>query len=182
MWIFRISSSIYIALALCVGASTVIAQGAGDPAAYTLGAGDKLRVQVFEEPDLSGQFEIDGSGSVSLPLIGEVAVRGLSVREAEKRIEARYLDGYLRQPRVNVEVLNYRPFYILGEVNDPGSYPYVNGMTVLNAVALAGGFTYRAREEEILLVRSSRPDQEIPVGPETIILPGDIIKVRERFF
>lgn len=159
------------------------AHAAEKAAIYQLGAGDRLRVNVFEEADLSGEFEVDGTGAISLPLIGEVAIAGRSLREAERIIEAKFQDGYLRHPRVSVEVLNYRPFYILGEVKEPGSYSYVNGMTVLNAVALAGGYTYRAREDRLLIVRGADPERnEEQVSVDTVVLPGDIIRVPERFF
>ena len=120
---------------------------------YQLGPGDKLRVTVFGEEDLSGEFEIDGSGRISMPLIGVVDLRSKSLRQAEAEIVAMLLDGYLRNPKVSVDVLNYRPFYILGEVNEPGSYPYRAGMTVLNAVVLAGGYTPRADEDDITIQR-----------------------------
>lgn len=160
------------------------AQGtAGERLEYRLGSGDRVRVTVFNEPTLSGEFAVDGSGVVSLPLVGEVPVGGMTLRQAERTMEARFLEGYLRQPRVSIDVLNYRPFYILGEVKAPGSYPFVNGMTVLNAVALAGGFTYRARESRITIIRgndTSRVPEDATA--ETTVLPGDIIKVPERFF
>jgi len=150
---------------------------------YRLGSGDRLRVTVFGEAELSGEFEVDGGGAVSLPLIGDVDIGGRTVREAERRIEDHFRDGYLKQPRVSIDVLNYRPFYILGEVNNPGSYPFVNGMSVLNAVALAGGFTYRARENRIEIIRASDSSREPrEATPSTVVLPGDIIRVPERFF
>ena len=107
---------------------------------YKLGPGDNLRVTVFGEEDLSGEFEVDGNGRISMPLIDVVDLQNRSLRDAEAQIVAMLLDGYLRNPKVSVDVLNYRPFYILGEVNEPGSYPYRAGMTVLNAVVLAGGY------------------------------------------
>ncbi len=150
---------------------------------YTLGSGDRLRVTVFGEPDLSGEFEVDGSGQISFPLIGNVLVKDQTLRGAEDAIKAKLLDGYLKQPRVSVEVQNYRPFYIIGEVQEPGSYPYVNGMTILNAVALGGGYTYRANEKVMLVKRANdREGKEIELPPESKVLPGDIIRVKERFF
>ena len=148
---------------------------------YTLGIGDKLRVIVFGENDLSGEFEVGSQGTINLPLIGEVLAGGASVNELEDGVELKLSQGYLKSPTVSIEVLNYRPFYILGEVNQPGSYPFVNGMTVLNAVALAGGFTYRADEDDIALSRSTGAE-EVQVRPDTLLLPGDIIKIEERFF
>lgn len=152
-----------------------------DDRIYELGVGDRLRVIVYGEEDLSGEFEVGSQGTINLPLIGEVEALGSPISEVEDRVEARLSDGYLVAPNVSIEVLNYRPFYILGEVNKPGSYPYVNGMTVLTAVALAGGFTYRADEEDIMLSRTAN-GAETRVSPDTSLLPGDILRVEERFF
>ncbi|GAB5455372.1 MAG: polysaccharide biosynthesis/export family protein [Henriciella sp.] len=150
---------------------------------YRLGADDQLRVTVFGEPELSGEYVLDGTGTVSLPLVGEIPALNLTVREFQRAAEARYADGYLRDPRINAEVLNYRPFYILGEVRQPGEYPYSNGLTVLNAVATAGGFTYRANES-VIVIKGSDDDAEyrVKLDPSTKILPGDTIRVIERFF
>ncbi len=150
--------------------------------AYKLGSGDRVRVVVFRHEDLSGEFALDGAGNFAMPLVGEVQAFGLNTRELEQRIAQRLEEGYLVDPQVSVEVLNYRPFYILGEVKTPGSYQYVNGMTVLNAVALAGGFTYRARQSDFVLQRGGSNTAGSDVGIETPILPGDIITVKERFF
>ncbi|MGZ3297660.1 MAG: polysaccharide biosynthesis/export family protein, partial [Asticcacaulis sp.] len=103
---------------------------------YHLGAGDKIRVSVFGEPDLAGTVAVTGDGKISLPLIGEVQAAGMTAPQLQSAIEAIYRQGYLKDPKVNVEVLNFRPFYILGEVKLPGEYPYDNGMTVVKAVAL----------------------------------------------
>ena len=155
----------------------------GEPVGYTLGTGDRVRVTVFGEPDLSGEFEVDATGKISMPLVGDVKIGGLAMREAEKTVAQTLSQGYLANPRVNVEVLNYRPFYIIGEVNTPGSYPYVNGMSVLTAVALAGGYTYRAREDRVSITRANDPQRrEYRAAPDTPVLPGDIIKVPERLF
>lgn len=150
---------------------------------YRLGAADQLRITVFGEPELSGEYVLDGTGTVSLPLVGEVPALNLTVREFQRAVEARYADGYLREPRINAEVLNYRPFYILGEVRQPGEYPYSNGLTVLNAVATAGGFTYRANES-VILIKGAEDTQEfrVQLNAATPILPGDTIRVVERFF
>lgn len=152
-------------------------------AAYKLDAGDRLRVIVFGEMDLSGEYEVDGSGLVRLPLIGQVKAAGLALGEFEGMVKSALDEGYLRNARVSVEVINYRPFYILGQVNKPGEYPYVNGMTVLSAVALAGGYTYRANESNVYLRRRGSEEQRmIPADQVTRVQPGDIITVRERFF
>ncbi len=149
---------------------------------YTLGSGDRIKVNVFGEEDLSGEFQVDGSGHISLPLIGEFRVLGHSVRELEQSIEDRLREGYLIDPRVSLEVLNYRPFYILGEVNNPGKYEYVSGINLFNAVAMAGGYTHRARRNRAEITRSN-PEKVIEnADHSTVILPGDIIYIRERFF
>lgn len=150
---------------------------------YRLGAGDQLKVTVFGHENLSGEFEVNGAGQISMPLIQLVQVAGLTVQEAERVIAGKLKPGYLKNPRVSVSVLNYRPFYIIGEVNKPGSYAYVNGMTVLNAIALAGGFTYRAKKSKVKIIRADDPEEEKrSTSPDTPVLPGDIIEVPERYF
>jgi protein involved in polysaccharide export with SLBB domain len=150
---------------------------------YRLGVGDKVRVTVYGENELGGEFSVDGGGYIRLPLIGEVKAAGLSARNVETEVEKELKDGYLKAPRVNVEVTTYRPFYILGEVTRPGPYPYVNGMTVLNAVALAGGYTYRANEKVGVIRRNGQSKEErLPLDQTIKIYPDDIITVKERFF
>jgi protein involved in polysaccharide export with SLBB domain len=176
-------SKLYIFILTTMVSFTALAVDAQQPIdrEYTLGVGDRLRVIVYGEDDLSGEFEVGSQGTVNLPLIGEVIAAGSSVSTLEDGVELELMQGYLKSPTVSIEVLNYRPFYILGEVNEPGSYPYINGITVLNAVALAGGFTYRADDEDILLSRSTNGEQ-IQVTIDTPLLPGDIVRVEERFF
>lgn len=175
--------------ALLVGGAVVVraqdATTAGNAGTlrYQLGSGDQIRVTVYGEEDLSGEFELDGEGTISMPLIGAVALINRSLSDAESLITAQLADGFLVNPRVSIEVLNYRPFYILGEVQDPGSYPYVAGMTVLNAVALASGFTYRASESKIEVTRRiDGVEQKMRIELTAAVLPGDIIRVPERFF
>ncbi len=156
---------------------------AGGGIAYKLGSGDRVKVTVFGHDDLSGRFLVGGNGDVALPLIGKVRAGGLTVSEFEIRVVDALKPDYLKNPRVSVEVLNYRPFYIIGEVKRPGSYPYVNGMRVINAVALAGGYTYRARENKIFVTRASDPKNvKRRADHDTPVLPGDVIEVPERFF
>jgi protein involved in polysaccharide export with SLBB domain len=152
-------------------------------AGYRLGPGDQVRLTVFRHEDLSGQFEVDGEGFFALPLVGEILSAGMTARELEGEIESRLKGGgYLVSPQVSIEVLNYRPFYIVGEINNPGSYQYVSGMTVTNAVALAGGFSYRAAEDAISIRRGGSAARQIDAHLDSGVLPGDIIKVPERFF
>jgi protein involved in polysaccharide export with SLBB domain len=154
-----------------------------DISGYKLGPGDALRVTVFRHEDLSGEFRLDGEGYFALPLVGEILGGGRTARQLENEIEvALKSGGYLVDPQVSIEVLNYRPFYIIGEVNSPGSFEYVNGMTVINAVALAGGFTYRADQDDIIISRGGSTGPKIQARVDTEVLPGDIIEVTERFF
>lgn len=153
------------------------------PPAYRLGSGDQLRVIVFGEEDLSGEFFVDGAGQVSLPLVGEVPAAGKTLAEFRAELEARLADGYLNDPRVSAEVLNYRPFYILGEVEEAGEYPYTDGLTVMNAVARAGGFTYRANTRVVFIRRAdTNAEQEVPLTSTLRVMPGDTIRIAERFF
>lgn len=138
-----------IALVL-VAALTSIASAWAEVPSYILGAGDKLRITVFGEKDLSGEFVVGAMGNVSLPLIGEVSAVAADPKALEAKILAKLKDGYLKKPQITVEVVQYRPFYILGNVRTPGSFPYVNGMTVLSAIALAGGYRLTAQEENRL--------------------------------
>jgi len=151
---------------------------------YRLGSGDRVRITVFGEKELSGDFAVSDKGTVSMPLIGDVPAAGKSLQEFEVQIVRQLKPDYLRNPKVSVEVINFRPFYIIGEVQKPGSYPYVAGMTVMQAVALAGGFTHRARETSVVIRRVLKGggyrDEE--AGPTAAVLPGDTVRVRERYF
>lgn len=146
---------------------------------YRLGSGDKVKINVFGDESLSGEHQVDGNGTFNFPLVGNVKAAGLTSTELEQSLRS-HLNEYLHDPRVSVEVEGYRPFYIVGEVKNPGSYPYVDGMTVINAVAIAGGFTYRAKENEFDIQR--KDNQSLGAGQVTKVLPGDVIVVRERFF
>jgi polysaccharide export outer membrane protein len=150
---------------------------------YRLGTGDKLRVNVYGEEDLSGEFIVDGPGQVQLPLVGQVKAASLTIHEFVAEVVGSLNQGYLKDPKVSVEVLNYRPFYIIGEVNKPGEYPFENGLNVLGAVALAGGYTYRANDNDIYVRRSGAGKEvSVPAESSTKIYPGDIIRVAERLF
>jgi polysaccharide export outer membrane protein len=150
---------------------------------YQLGPGDLLKITVFNQKDLSGDYTINGSGQISLPLIGDVNVKDLTARQVEQGITDKLKPDYLLNPQVSVQVLNFRPYYILGEVKQPKSYPYVDGMTYLNAVAIAGGFTYRAKEDHVLVTRMNDPEKrELKLNIDDRVLPGDVIHVEERFF
>lgn len=171
-----------------------VAQGAAQPATgaapppaggsgYRIDAGDGISVNVFGEPDLGLKDErVKGDGTITLPLIGDIAVRGLTAQQVKDAIERRLRDGYLKKPSVTVAVETYRMFFIKGEVNKPGGYSYAEGLTVEKAVALAGGYTERATENEIKLVREDAPEKVLKVGPGTAIRPGDVVTIGESFF
>ena len=165
------------------GTSSEPAEQQDATGAYQLGNGDQLRITVFGQPDLSGQFEIDGTGALSMPLIGQVQALGLTTPELEQRIVAMLEGDYILNPRVSAEVINYRPFYILGEVNRPGEYPYTSGLTVLNAVAASGGFTYRANKK-VVYIKSvdSNEEQAFQLNSSTVVRPGDTLRIGERIF
>lgn len=157
--------------------------GSAPDSGYRLGPGDQVRIIVFGQPDLSGVFRLDGDGLISMPLINNIDAKGLSAEELQKRIVAKLTPNYLKNANASVDILSYRPFYIVGEVSRPGSYAYVNGMTAINAVALAGGFTYRADEDGFEIKRNVNGTTDVvDAGPETPIQPGDVITVDERWF
>ncbi len=149
---------------------------------YLLGVGDKIRVTVFGEEDLSGDFQVSSTGVISMPLIGEVKAAGHTASEIETAITKKLSEGFMRNPHVSLQVSSYRPFFIVGEVMKPGSYTYVNGMTVINAVALAGGYTYRADKDDIKLKHGGTDGKEEDATESTPVSPGDVITVPERFF
>ncbi|HEX6958803.1 MAG TPA: polysaccharide biosynthesis/export family protein [Ferrovibrio sp.] len=151
---------------------------------YRLGSGDRVRITVYGQPELTGEYSVDGSGSLAFPLIGQVQAGGLTAASLEQLLVSKLKPDYLKDPSVSVEVLTYRPFYIVGEVRTPGSYAYVSGMTVINAVALAGGFTYRAKENSFYVTRTGENGEKtkLSASPDTPVLPGDVITVRERYF
>lgn len=148
--------------------------------AYHLGVGDTVRLLVYNEPSLSGEFEVDGLGYVSLPLIAEVEVRGLTLREFEAKVAER-LGKVLVEPRVSAEVTNYRPFYVTGEVKSAGEYPYSEGLTMQKAIALAGGHSTWADQSRVLVDREGREELlEVRDPWRFRVLPGDTIRVPQR--
>lgn len=150
---------------------------------YRLGSGDEVKITVYGEKELSGSFVVDGQGAVVMSLVGPVTVGNLTLEDASRLIESKYKDGWLRDPQVTAELVKGRPYYILGEVNRPGEYPFSSGLTVMNAIASAGDFTYRADRNKILVKSSDSPNErEVELTPTTAVRPGDTIRVRERFF
>jgi polysaccharide biosynthesis/export protein len=153
------------------------------PANYTLDSGDRLRVVVFGQDGLTNSYAVDAGGNIDMPLIGGVGARGLTTEQLSARIADKLRDGYVREPHVAVEIEAYRPFFILGEVTQPGQYPYVANMTAETAVAIAGGFTARALRKSVMLDRNYY-GRQVRIGvPLTFPLrPGDTINVQERWF
>jgi protein involved in polysaccharide export with SLBB domain len=148
-----------------------------------LSAGDKIRVIVFGEDKLSGDYQIDTAGYLSLPLAGTIEAAGFTKPELEQALTTKLKSEYLRNPKVTVEVIAYRPFYVLGEVKTPGEYPYRTGLNVLSAIAIGGGVTYRANNGTVLIQRSGTTEmKEYPQSPTIPVLPGDVVRVPERFF
>jgi polysaccharide export outer membrane protein len=148
-----------------------------------LAPGDKIKVVVFGEDKLSGDYQIDTGGAVSLPLAGTIEAAGLTKPELEQALTAKLKSEYLRNPKVTVEVVSFRPFYVLGEVSKPGEYQYRSGLNVLSAIAIAGGASYRANNSTVLIQRSGTTEfAEYPQSPTIPVLPGDVVRVQERFF
>jgi polysaccharide biosynthesis/export protein len=152
-------------------------------AAYRLDAGDKLRIVVYGQDGLTNTYAIDAGGSITMPLIGSVPARGRTPTSLAAEITAKLRNGYIREPSVAVEIESYRPFFILGEVAAPGQYPYVPNMSVESAVAIAGGFSPRARRDRVTLTHTDSSGATrvvVPLG--TGISPGDTVLVGERWF
>jgi polysaccharide export outer membrane protein len=152
--------------------------------AYTLGIGDQVRVITFGEQTLTGQFTVGDNGDIAVPLLDTVHAAGLTTRQLADRISGLLRSKNLfRNPSVSVEVVTYRPVFVLGEVNKPGEYPYQPGMTMLSAVAVAGGFTYRAVDGYASVLRNEHgKPAEGRVGRDALLLPGDVMTVFERNF
>lgn len=150
---------------------------------YTLDSGDKLRVVVFGQDGLTNSYLVDAGGNINMPLVGTLPARGVTTQQLATLISTRLKQGYVREPHVSVEVETYRPFFILGEVNNPGQYPYVANMTAEAAVAIAGGFSPRADKKKVELTRNS-PQQQVhgQVPLNYPLRPGDTVVVKERWF
>lgn len=152
-------------------------------APYTLQPGDELTVVVFNEPNLSGKFPVGADGKVATPLIGPIDVRGKTAQAFKQQFTRRLSRGYLKNPKITVQISKYRPIFVHGEVKQPGEFTYQTGLTFANAIAQAGGFTYRAEESHIILIRNGLNGPVRVALPTTAtVRPGDNIRVPERFF
>lgn len=156
-------------------------RGAGG--AYILGPGDRLRIKVYNEPELTGEYEVGSTGFISLPLVGQIRASGMTTNQLERSIVGRMKGQISQDPKVNVEVASYAPFYIFGEVKKAGEYPYRPGLTIADAIATAGGLTYRANENKILLRRAGSPVEDVvSMDTRVRVYPGDNIRIDERMF
>ena len=169
-------------LGVCLLLLSAALAGADDLQAYRLSAGDKVRIAVFGEDDLTVSSQVSARGTISYPLLGELKVTGLTPGELEQMITTRLRGPYLVDPRVTVSIEAYREFFVMGQVNRPGSYPYLPGLTVRKAVSVAGGFTERASRTKLFVVTEGAAAQERKVGPDDPIGPGDTVIVKESFF
>jgi polysaccharide export outer membrane protein len=152
---------------------------------FTLGPGDKIRVTVFGETAINGEYTVGPDGAISFPLIGTVEARARTIGQLRDALAQKLAAGYILDPRVSIDVLNFRPFYILGEVNRPGQYPYADGLSVAQAVATAGGYTYRARTSKVYVRRADdavEAEMSLKHGRQVWVMPGDTVRVGERHF
>ncbi|MBF0136499.1 MAG: polysaccharide export protein [Magnetococcus sp. DMHC-1] len=150
---------------------------------YRLGPGDKIQISVNEEPDLSGMHKVGPNGKISFSFLGDVTVSGLTVKDVEKLLRSRLADGYLRNPVVNVSITDFRMYFINGEVKSPGGFPFQPGLTVRKAVTLAGGFSERAADKKITVIRGNDPShKEFSIRLDDPVYPDDILTVPEGFW
>jgi polysaccharide biosynthesis/export protein len=156
-------------------------RGSDEP--YRLGPGDRIRLKVYDDQNLTGEYEVDSTGFVSIPLVGRARASGLTTHQLEKSLTGRMKGTISQDPKINVEIASYAPFYIYGEVKKAGVYPFQPGITVADAVATAGGLTYRADESTIYLQRAGTSSQQaVRLDIPLRIYPGDNIRVAERMF
>jgi len=180
-----ISTFFLIALSACSSTSPPLGTAAYNPIEYKLAGGDDVRISVFGEDKFTNVYQVSTDGNISFPLIGSVRADGLGEAELRRSIESALANGFLNNPRVAVEVINYRPFFIMGEVRNAGKFEYSNGITVLQAVALAGDFTYRADKREVFIRRvgdNQERSYSLEDGREIYVAPGDTLRIGERYF
>ena len=161
------------------------AAGGGSPGdSNKLGPNDRVRITVFGQPTLTGEYTLDGNGVLAFPLIGNVPANGSTTSELQQKIAAKLNPEYLINPSVSAEIVNRRPFYVIGEVQKPGNYPYVSDITAVNAIAMAGGFTRRARKNDFYIRRLDKDGKmvRIEANAGTVLQAGDTLEVRERVF
>jgi polysaccharide biosynthesis/export protein len=183
MWLMCLAISVSLGACSPLMGYVDIAEVSSTATPYTLASGDRLRIIVFGQDNLSNIYQMDGSGKISMPLIGDVILAGRTTLQSQALIAERLRNGFIREPKVTVEVESYRPFFILGEVTNSGQFAYVNGMNIQKAVAIAGGFTPRAAQNYAEVTR--KVNGKVVSGKLSItstILPGDTITIKERWF
>jgi len=149
----------------------------------TLESGDRIRLTVWGQDQMTGEYLVEKDGNIAVPLAGRVQVANLTPPEAEKAVRDKLRNGLVVDPKVTVDVIQFRPIYVVGEVNHPGAYDFTSNITVINAVSLAGGFTYRAKEDSITVMRGTGPNQKkYNVSQTTMLQPGDVVTVPQRYF
>ncbi len=179
---------IFVFCALIPGAlsaqpSDSVPQTGASDSTYKLGVADKIQINIFNQPDLSGEYQLDGEGRIFMPLIGRVEAVGLTAAELERALVDKLKPDYLVNPKIFIQVGIYKPYYLVGEALGTGPFPYVSGMTYLQAIANAGGFTYRAKKDSAYVIRADDPTQsEIKLDINEKVQPGDIIRIAERLF
>ena len=178
--------AVAVLLAACAGNSISEAEqkslAAAAIAPAKLQPGDKIKITVYGEDKLSGDFQLDQSGQISLPLAGTITAQGLTQTELEKALARKFRSEYLKDPKVTVTIATLQPYYIMGEVTKPGEYPYQSGLNVLTALAIAGGPTYRANRNTVEIQRHGETSMhDYPISTTVPIFPGDVIKVPERY-
>jgi polysaccharide export outer membrane protein len=184
-WIARLASALSLALVLAIAGcaqqrNLPPLETAANPSEYKLGAGDRIGVTVFGEETITGEYDVDNNGAVNLPLVGSVDAKNKTPRQFQTDLRnALIRGGVVNNAQVSVNVVKYRPFFVLGEVQKPGAYPYYAGATVLNAVAMAGGYTYRAATNAITVTRN---DNERSAREQSLLQPGDVVTVPLRWF
>lgn len=172
-------------LSACASSNAPVGTDAYTPRQYELAAGDKLKIAVFGEDRFNTDYQISSAGELSFPLVGNIAVTGWSVSDVKTYLQNSLAKGYLNDPRVSVEVVDYRPFFILGEVSRPGKFDYDDNLTAVQAVALAGGFTYRADQRSLFIRRAGEQQEHsysLKDSRPIYISPGDTIRIGERYF
>ena len=186
---FGLVASIVLLCAGCDGGAVVGTVGEAAPSVDAvsgvprLQAGEKIKVTVFGEPNLSGDYLVDPGGFVSLPLAGTVKAGGKTKLELEQELAKKFRGEFLRNPKVTVDVSEFRPYYVLGEVSKPGEYPYKSGLTIMSAIAVAGGQTYRASNSTVLVQRAGESVlKEYPINANLPVYPGDLIRLPQRYF
>jgi protein involved in polysaccharide export with SLBB domain len=177
---------ISLQVASCTTFGPVVVSPEPISTAYTstqVRAGDKIKVTVYGEENLNGVYDIDPAGNVSLPLAGTVKAAGLSKRALERAITGRYRSDYLQDPKVTVDIVMLRPFYVMGEAEHPGEFQYRTGLNIMAAIATAGGLTYRANRDYLFVQHAGNEYwTQYPINPSIAVAPGDVIRIPERYF